>query len=425
MKRALLWLLMVLVFTALVLGGALGFFYYSTDEDRLPAAGVTFAGQSLAEAAGYHWELPVLGGVLWREFSLSPSLANLELEPVTTPSATLELSADMTADGTTLTLKTAGGVTVFDGTASEWKNFTFPQNGEYYLTIRAGRQASSQKPSKPVGYYQYQCHFWVDVQPTLTLASDQAAQGDVAAIYVSGALGAGGTPPTAQCELGPVWFRPTQNGWVGYLPVTYNAEGGEWPITVTLGDVTLSAALTVRSTEYPSTQTSSGEAATAEANEEFRRVIWSLYDQGSNEALWTGAFQYPAQGASIFQSYGAYLYDGERSAGRAANLTLLTPENALAVSPAAGRVAYAGKLQLTGNTVVIDHGCGVKSYLFGLSSIADIKSGDEVTAGQGLGVAGRKLIWEVRIGNKSVDPQKLTQRGSNGLFYRPVGDELR
>ena len=314
---------------------------------------------------------------------------------------------------------------MFDGTASEWKNFTFPQNGEYYLTIRAGRQASSQKPSKPVGYYQYQCHFWVDVQPTLTLASDQAAQGDVAAIYVSGALGAGGTPPTAQCELGPVWFRPTQNGWVGYLPVTYNAEGGEWPITVTLGDVTLSATLTVRSTEYPSTQTSSGEAATAEANEEFRRVIWSLYDQGSNEALWTGAFQYPAQGASIFQSYGAYLYDGERSAGRAANLTLLTPENALAVSPAAGRVAYAGKLQLTGNTVVIDHGCGVKSYLFGLSSIADIKSGDEVTAGQGLGVAGRKLIWEVRIGNKSVDPQKLTQGGSNGLFYRPVGDELR
>lgn len=44
-------------------------------------------------------------------------------------------------------------------------------------------------------------------------------------------------------------------------------------------------------------------------------MIWSLYDQGSNEALWTGAFQYPAQGASIFQSYGAYLYDGEKSAG--------------------------------------------------------------------------------------------------------------
>ena len=81
MKRALLWLLMVLVFTALVLGGALGFFYYSTDEDRLPAAGVTFAGQTLTGAAGYHWELPVLGGVLWREFSLSPSLANLELDP--------------------------------------------------------------------------------------------------------------------------------------------------------------------------------------------------------------------------------------------------------------------------------------------------------------------------------------------------------
>ena len=425
MKRALLWLLMVLVFTALVLGGALGFFYFSTDEGDLPAAGVTLAGQPLTEAAGYHWELPVLGGVLWREFSLSPSLASLELETVTTPAAALELAEDMTADGTTLTLKSAGGVTVFEGTAAEWKNFVFPSNGEYSLIIRAGRQASNRKPSKPVGYYQYQCHFWVDVQPTLTLPSTQAAQGDVAAIYVSGALGAGGTPPTAQCELGPVWFRPTKNGWLGYLPVTYNAEGGDWPITVTLDDMTLTATLTVRSTEYPSTQTSSGEAATAEANEEFRRVIWSLYDQGSSEARWTGAFQYPVQGASIFQRYGAYLYDGEKSAGRAANLTLLCPENALVSSPAAGRVAYAGNLQLTGNTVVIDHGCGVKSYLFGLSSIAGVATGDEVTAGQGLGVAGRKLIWEVRIGNKSVDPQKLTQGGSNGLFYRPVGDELR
>ena len=425
MKRALLWLLMVLVFTALVLGGALGFFYYSTDADDLPASGVTFAGQLLTMPAGFDWKLPVLGGVLWREFSLSPILPSLELEPITTPSAALELSEDMTAGGTTLLLKTAGGVTVFDGTASEWKDFTFPQNGEYYLTIRAGRQASGQKPAKPVGYYQYQCRFWVDVQPTLTLPSGQAAQGDVAAIYVSGALGAGGAPPTAQCELGPVWFRPTQNGWLGYLPVAYNAEGGDWPITVTLDDATLSATITVRSTEYPSVQASPGEAATAGANEEFRRVIWSLYGQGSNEALWTGAFQYPAQGASIFQSYGAYLYDGETSAGRAANLTLLTPENALAVSPAAGRVAYAGNLQLTGSTVVIDHGCGMKSYLFGLSSIAGIKTGDEVAAGQGLGVAGRKLIWEVRIGNKSVDPQKLTRGGSNGLFYRPVGDELR
>ena len=52
MKRALLWLLMVLVFTALVLGGALGFFYFSTDEGDLPAAGVTLAGQPLTEAAG-------------------------------------------------------------------------------------------------------------------------------------------------------------------------------------------------------------------------------------------------------------------------------------------------------------------------------------------------------------------------------------
>lgn len=213
MKRALLWLLMVLLFTALVLGGALGFFYYSTDEDDLPPAGVTLAGQPLTEAAGYHWELPVLGGVLWREFDLSPSLASVELQPITTPAAALTLAEDMTADGTTLQLKSAGGVTVFEGTAAQWKDFTFPASGEYSLTIRAGRQASGQRPAKPVGYYQYQCRFFVNVQPTLTLSTSEAAQGDVVAVYVAGALGGGSMPPPSvnwgRCGSGP----PKTGGW--------------------------------------------------------------------------------------------------------------------------------------------------------------------------------------------------------------------
>ena len=77
------------------------------------------------------------------------------------------------------------------------------------------------------------------------------------------------------------------------------------------------------------------------------------------------------------------------------------------------------ELALTGGTLVLDHGCGVKSYLFGLAAL-NVQAGEVVTQGAALGQAGEALTWEVRIGNKSVDPGLLT-RGQGGLFYQPRG----
>lgn len=39
-------------------------------------------------------------------------------------------------------------------------------------------------------------------------------------------------------------------------------------------------------------------------------------------------------------------------------------------APAAGVVVLAKELALTGNTVVIDHGCGMRSYLYGLQTLS-------------------------------------------------------
>ena len=88
------------------------------------------------------------------------------------------------------------------------------------------------------------------------------------------------------------------------------------------------------------------------------------------------------------------------------------------VSPQAGVVDYAGTLQLTGGTVVIDHGCGVKSYLFGLGEVS-VQRGQTIQAGElvGKAAADHDLIYEIRIANKSVDPA-LAIKGQSGLQYR-------
>mgnify|MGYP000603446538 CR=1 FL=1 len=75
MKRFFLWLLMVALFTGAIVGGSLAFLYYHITEDDLPEKAITLAGQTLDEQVGYHWTVPILGGMVWRELDLSPGSA--------------------------------------------------------------------------------------------------------------------------------------------------------------------------------------------------------------------------------------------------------------------------------------------------------------------------------------------------------------
>ena len=103
--------------------------------------------------------------------------------------------------------------------------------------------------------------------------------------------------------------------------------------------------------------------------------------------------------------------------GQATGLAYAPAPGEQVTAPQSGKVLFAGSLQLTGGTVVIDHGCGVKSYLYGLAAI-DVQVGQNVETGTVLGIAADSGIdYELRIGSKTVDPESaMTGRG--GLQFR-------
>ena len=69
-----------------------------------------------------------------------------------------------------------------------------------------------------------------------------------------------------------------------------------------------------------------------------------------------------------------------------------------------------------GNTVVIDHGCGLRSYLYGLQEIS-VSRGQTVEKGQAVGVLGEELTMDFKLGSRSVNPRLLFQT-SGGLFWK-------
>ena len=110
------------------------------------------------------------------------------------------------------------------------------------------------------------------------------------------------------------------------------------------------------------------------------------------------------------------MVDGQRS-GQATGLTYAAADGEAVTAPQAGNVVFAGTLTLTGGTVVIDHGCGVKSYLYGLKTLA-VQAGQSVQTGDALGTADVLGVdYELRIGSKTVDPE-AAMTGRGGLQFR-------
>ena len=72
-----------------------------------------------------------------------------------------------------------------------------------------------------------------------------------------------------------------------------------------------------------------------------------------------------------------------------------------------------------GHGILIDHGCGMRSYLYGLQTLS-VSQGQTVEKGQAVGALGEELTMDYKLGSKSVNPWLLFQT-SGGLFWKENG----
>ena len=157
MKKLLLWVLMVALFVVILLGGVLLAFYSMTSERDLPDPSASFGGVAL-EPIGYDWAVPVLGGVVEKRFYEPSTLTVQKLGDLGEEGPELTVPAWVT--DSELTLTAPDGTTALQGTAQDYADFTYTQNGSYTLRLVL-RQTSTAKPAKPIGEYCYQASYTV------------------------------------------------------------------------------------------------------------------------------------------------------------------------------------------------------------------------------------------------------------------------
>jgi septal ring factor EnvC (AmiA/AmiB activator) len=120
----------------------------------------------------------------------------------------------------------------------------------------------------------------------------------------------------------------------------------------------------------------------------------------------------PAAG-SIVESFEDMSSVGVRARG----ITLATRNGAQVVSPAKGKIAYAGPFRAYGDIVIVQHPGGLLSMMSGLERV-DVLVGETVSAGTPIGRMGSldpELYLELRRGGRPIDPAPHVRKtGSDG-----------
>ncbi len=146
---------------------------------------------------------------------------------------------------------------------------------------------------------------------------------------------------------------------------------------------------------------------------EFARIE-SVIANGIPEPLWRGPWVYPTQGRRA-SPFGVFRTFNEsvpaRHTGWDMNVPLGTPIQAMG----AGRVAFAGQLDIRGNYVLIDHGGGVFSGYAHMSQV-HVTRGQTVSQGQIIGVVGSTgrssgphMHWEIIVNGQWVDSYQFIE----------------
>lgn len=149
-------------------------------------------------------------------------------------------------------------------------------------------------------------------------------------------------------------------------------------------------------------------------------LIQSAYLGFTPDRYWAGQFIWPHMGQVTSGYAVARVYNDGRRNGHHGGVDISGDVGMPVSACAPGRVVLATELQVRGGAILIDHGLGVYSAYYHLSSVG-VAVGQFVTQGEVIGRVGNTglstgahLHWEMAVGGVLVDPREWAARDIPG-----------
>lgn len=199
------------------------------------------------------------------------------------------------------------------------------------------------------------------------------------------------------------------------VPVTATGRNGSgqvvWTVNQSSAIVSIDRPVDYLVASEAVTAVLAGDAGPRE--EALRAQQFASYDR---VPVWKALIQRPCPGEITTQFGQARALNGGPPGTGHSGVDFADNEGTPVHTAAPGRVAWTGPMPIRGNSVIVDHGGGVKTGYHHLSAI-QVEPGDAVEAGKVVGLVGMTgfatgphLHWELTVWGVNVDPMTwLTQ----------------
>ncbi len=138
-------------------------------------------------------------------------------------------------------------------------------------------------------------------------------------------------------------------------------------------------------------------------------LLKDIYAKNTPQRFWDGPFALPLFGATT-SPFGVYRTYNSSFSARHTGQDIRANTGTPVYASATGQVALAERLEIRGNTVILDHGWGVFTAYCHLSDIS-VRPGQMVEVGQVVGLSGNTgrstgphLHWEMAVSGTWIDP---------------------
>lgn len=215
-------------------------------------------------------------------------------------------------------------------------------------------------------------------------------------------------------------FFEYDGGWLSLIPVKTAAKAGDYVLTISIDGESHNREIKVTDREFeeqyltvsPSTLEETLESDFARA--EFSEKAEPMKKVFTPQKLWNGEFVLPLEAQyKVSTSFGTYRTFSNGSTEWHNAVDMATKGGTPVYATNSGNIIFAQYLQLTGNTVIIDHGMGVLSWHYHMRSIS-VSEGDFVEKGMKIGEVGttglstgNHLHFGMTVGGIFTDPMKI------------------
>jgi murein DD-endopeptidase MepM/ murein hydrolase activator NlpD len=142
-----------------------------------------------------------------------------------------------------------------------------------------------------------------------------------------------------------------------------------------------------------------------------------MVERFTKRKMWTGEFELPTIVQRYSTPYGEIRTTPERGRYLHRAVDIVNHPKSVIWASQHGKVIIKDRYLHSGNTIVLDHGCGVFTLYYHLEDFADLEVGDAVKKGNPVGrlgmtgyATGYHLHWELRVGGMAVDPLEWTKK---------------